>query len=159
MFTASELYGLAIQVEMNGERIYRNAAGKVTRDSLREILGWLADEEMRHQGEFLKIKQKVDDQSESGRSTSGMSDDESMILRMAMGRHAFSLDDLEAQSIPGEKELLETAILFEEDAIQFFDFIAGFLSDATALACIEAIRREELDHKRLLAEKLSELER
>ncbi len=157
MFTASDIFDLAIQVEMNGERIYRHAAGKVEGGSLKQVLGWLADEELRHQDAFLKIKEKIKEESKSGRPVSEFGEDEAMLLRSAMGRHAFSLDDFDAEAIRSEKELLETAILFEEDAIQFFEFIAGFISDPTVLATIAEIRGEELNHKRLLVEKTFEI--
>jgi rubrerythrin len=157
MFTASDIFDLAIQVEMNGERIYRHAAGKVEQGDLKQVLSWLADEELRHQDAFLRIKGKINEESKSGQPLSEFSEDEAMLLRSAMGRHAFSLDEFEAESIRSERELLDTAILFEEDAIQFFEFIAGFVSDPAALTTIAEIRGEELNHKRLLMEKSSEI--
>ena len=57
MFTASELFDLAVQVEENGERFYRYALGRVKRDALKNLLGWLADQELQHMSAFLEIKE------------------------------------------------------------------------------------------------------
>ena len=73
-----------------------------------------------------------------------------------MGRHAFSLDELEIDLIQDEKEVLRAAIAFEEDAILFFEFITPFVSDPGPLSTLEHIKKEELNHKLLLTEKLSE---
>ena len=78
-------------------------------------------------------------------------------MRGAMGRHAFSLDELRVDSIQEEKEILEAALNFEEDAILFFEFIAAFVTDPGALLTIQQIRTEELNHKLLLMEKISEI--
>jgi rubrerythrin len=74
-----------------------------------------------------------------------------------MGRHAFSLDELEIDSIRDEKDILQAAISFEDDAIFFFEFIARLVSDPEPLSTLEQIRREELNHKLLLTEKMSEV--
>jgi rubrerythrin len=154
MFTASELFDLAIQVEINGERFYRYALGRVRRDSLKQLLGWLADEEMRHKSTFLEIKEKTDEEAMPSGPFFSLSQE---ILRGAMGRHAFSLDELEIDLIQDEKEILLAAIAFEEDAILFFEFIAPFVSDPASLSTLEHIKKEELNHKLALTEKLSEL--
>jgi len=57
MFTASELFDLAIQVEVNGKRFYRYAMGRVKGDSLKNLLGWLADQELLHESVFVEIKE------------------------------------------------------------------------------------------------------
>ncbi|HIJ77629.1 MAG TPA: ferritin family protein [Deltaproteobacteria bacterium] len=153
MFTASELFDLAIQVEINGERFYRYALSRVKRDSLKNLLGWLADEELRHKSTFLEIKEKADDETTPSGTFFSLSQE---VLRNAMGRHAFSLDELEIDLIQDEKEVLRAAIAFEEDAILFFEFITPFVSDPGPLSTLEHIKKEELNHKLLLTEKLSE---
>lgn len=156
MFTASELFDIAIQVEINGERFYRYASGLVVDPSLREALVWLADQELQHRSLFLEIKKGSSALAEPGDPPP--TDEERMVLRAAMGRHAFSLDELNVHSLRNDRELMEAAIAFEDDAILFFEFISSLVSDPKALAGIEEIRREELKHRKLLVEKMSSIQ-
>lgn len=154
MFTAMEVFDLAIQVEENGERFYRYALGMVREDSLKNVLGLLADQELEHRSAFLEIRERIVDKTNPAPSVSPLSP---QVLRGAMGRHAFSLDELRVDTIQEEKEILEAALNFEEDAILFFEFIATFITDPGALLTIQQIRAEELKHKLLLMEKISEI--
>jgi rubrerythrin len=153
MFTAIEVFDLAIQVEENGERFYRYAQGRVKQDALKNVLGWLADQELQHMSAFTEIKERIGDKEDPALSISSLS---SQILRDAMGRHAFSLDELRIDSIQDEAEILEAAVQLEDDAILFFEFISAFISDPGALYTLEQIKAEELKHKLLLMEKISE---
>ncbi len=152
MFTASELFDLAIQVEVNGELFYRYALEKM-QGPVKDVLLWLAEQESEHRSVFLDIKERLCGKETSGPEISGAS---RTVLQVAMGRHAFSLDELDLDSIQDKCELLRAAISFEEDAIAFFELMSSFVSDTEAIATIEKIRREELNHKRMLLEKLSE---
>jgi len=154
MFTFSELFDLAIQVEVNGERFYRYAMNRVKGDSLKNLLGWLADQELLHESAFIEIKEKIVPGTRPAPSFSSLT---RQVLRSAMGRHAFSLDELQIDSIQDEKEILRAALLFEEDTILFFEFIAPFVSDPGAASILEKIRTEEFNHKQLLVEKISEI--
>ncbi len=58
MFTATELFDLAIRVEVNGERFYRYAMRMVKGDSLKKLFGWLADQELLHGSAFREIRRK-----------------------------------------------------------------------------------------------------
>ncbi len=156
MFTASELFDLAIQVEINGERFYRRALDRVEGATLKKVLGWLADQEALHKSAFRAIREKITEKTTVPSSFGSLNQ---QILRDAMGRHAFSLDELQISSIQTEKEVLQAALLFEEDAILFFEFIASFVSDSEALSTLEEIHKEELNHKLMLIEKLSEMDR
>jgi rubrerythrin len=153
MFTAVEVFDLAIQVEANGERYYRFAQSRVIGDRLKELLTWLADQEIQHADTLQELKEEVRDRFGDSEAIPGLS---RTALRSAMGRHAFSLDELEIHSIQSEEELLQAAIGFEEDSVQFYEFIAFFITEPRVLAVIARIREEELDHKRLLIRKVSE---
>ena len=153
MFTAAEVFDLAIQVEANGERYYRFAQSRAIQGQLRELLAWLADQEVQHTGTLQQLKEEVCGPVGDLEEIPGLG---RIALRSAMGRHAFSLDELEIHSIRDEKELLQVAIGFEEDSIQFYEFIAFFITEPRVLSIIDRIRAEESDHKRLLIRKVSE---
>ena len=152
MFTFSELFDLAIQVEVNGERFYRYAMNRAKGDSLKNLLGWLADQELLHESAFKELKERIVRGTKPAPPFASLTQ---QALRRAMGRHAFSLDELQIDSIRDEKEILQAAVLFEEDTILFFEFIAPFVSDPGASSILEKIKAEELSHKQLLMEKIS----
>ncbi len=152
VFTAHEIFDLAIQVEENGERFYRLALTGSQREPLRELLQWLADEEAKHRDIFRQLQESLSDE-DSGPVPA----EHGMDLRAAMGRHAFSLDEAEIGSMEDERELLQSAIDFESDSILFYEFIASLITGARALSSIQEIRGREIDHKRLLMERLSGL--
>jgi len=154
MFTASELFDLAIKIEANGERFYRHAMARVKIDSVKDLLGWLADQELVHKSAFAEIKERFTRGTNPVLSFPSLSQ---QALSRSMGRHAFSLDELQIDSIQDEEEMLRAAVLFEEDTILFFEFIASFISDPGVSSLLEKIRTEEFNHKRLLVEKLSEI--
>jgi rubrerythrin len=152
VFTAHEIFDLAIQVEENGERFYGLALSKSHREPLRELLKWLAAEEVKHKETFRLLQESLSDEDNGP-----VPAEHGMDLRAAMGRHAFSLDEAEISSMEDEQELLQTAIEFESDSILFYEFIASLITGARALAAIQAIRAQEMDHKRLLMERVSRL--
>lgn len=154
MFTASEIFGLAVQVEENGEQFYRYALGRVQRDSLKNLFGWLADQESLHRSRFAETRETIGRGTQLDPSFASLSQE---VLRRAMGRHAFSLDELQIDSIRDEEEILRAALLFEEDTIRFFELVASFVSDPVASSTLEKIRKEEAEHIELLAEKISEI--
>jgi rubrerythrin len=156
MFTVSELADLAVQIEINGERFFRHALSRVRQDSLKNLFSWLADQELQHRNAFIAIRDKAAD--EATPAGPGFPLDREVLCN-AMGRHAFSLDELDVDLIRDEKEILQAAIGFEEDTILFFEFISAFINDSASLSTLEHIKKEELNHKLLLSEKLSELQR
>ncbi len=153
MFTASELFDLAVRVEENGERFYRSAFKRAKSQTIKELLGWLADQEAEHRNTFSQIREAVAGQTRQdpapGRD----------ILRSAMGRHAFSLEELEVGSEENEEDILRAALGFEEDTLLFFDFISPFVSNRTVCGLLDKIKAEEREHKKILLDKISEIQK
>ncbi|MDR3567684.1 MAG: ferritin family protein [Syntrophobacteraceae bacterium] len=156
MFTASELFELAVRVEENGERFYRDALKKTKPGLVKDLLVWLADQEVEHKNTFARIKEMVAGQTEQDPALMSLGRD---VLVGAMGRHAFSLDELEIDSIRDEEEILRAALVFEEDTLIFFDFIAPFVSDRSISAMLDTIKAEERHHKQALLDKIAAIQR
>jgi rubrerythrin len=156
MFTASELFDLAARVEENGERFYRSAMKKTKPGPLKELLGWLAEQEVQHKNIFAEIKEKIAAEMEQDPALLSLGRE---VLQSAMGRHAFSLDELEIDSIREEEQILRAALVFEEDTLLFFEFISPFVSDQEVCAMLERIKAEELDHKQILLDKIAQIQR
>ncbi len=152
MFTVRDIYDLAIRIEENGERFYRQAIGEVSSPRLKELLLWNADEEVEHRDFFLQKKSALKDEvSLEGALAEQMT---GFILRDAVSDHAFSLDEVDFSKIADEKDLIRTAIIFEQDSITFYELIGGFISDPLTLEEIEAIKEEERKHITLLEDLL-----
>jgi rubrerythrin len=60
-FRASEVYEVAVQIEQNGEKLYRHAASVVDDPKLKDVFGYLADEEVNHQRLFEGLAKKVEE--------------------------------------------------------------------------------------------------
>jgi rubrerythrin len=150
MFAIGEIIDLAVKIEKNAEKVYRDAATEVANPSLVSLLHWLADEEVKHAKWFSELKQKVkktidDPQIEDmGRA----------ILQDALGDQTFSLQDVDFSKIEDVENLLERAIEFESDTILFYEMIRSFVvdEDKETLDHLNAIIEEEKSHVRLMEE-------
>lgn len=146
MFTTGEIVDLAIQIEKNGERIYRDAVKTAPNPSLAAGLERLADEEAQHAKWFSEIKEtaqtSIDDPpvEEMGKS----------ILRGILGGQVFSLQDVDFSSLEEVKELFELAIEFEKDTVLFYEMIRNFIEDEGSLSDLNKIIEEENHHIQLI---------
>ena len=60
MFNLRDVLDMAIQIERNGEAVYRRALARTEDPELIEMLTWMAGEESRHAGHFSDIRQRID---------------------------------------------------------------------------------------------------
>jgi rubrerythrin len=154
MFSASEVFDIAIQLEENGERFYRQAVLHVTDENLQKLLIWLAEQEMHHRELFVEMKSTFKRAPEDrwAEEASGA------ILQSAMGEHGFSLDEVDFSTIPSEEALMKVAIGFEQDGILFYELISSFVTDAATHMELERIIQEERAHIGLFEEHIRKLE-
>ena len=146
MFSLKDIIDIAVQIEQNGERVYRNAAGIVQDPSLRSILKWLADEEARHMKWFEELKTTVPNDGD-------FPEQEKMgkeLLREAVGTHSFALEETELSGMEKIEDLLGLAIEFEKDTALFYKMLQPLIEDQTTLDHLHAIIQEEENHARRL---------
>lgn len=146
MFTLNDICNIAIQIERNGERIYR-AAGKGCDDPrLAQVFNWLADEEMRHAQWFeslylpAPVPPEHEDIESMGRS----------LLREMMKDQAFSLEDVRIQAVTDLAGLFELSIEFEQDTILFYETLRSFIEEADTVEQLNRVISEEHGHVRQL---------
>ena len=150
MFTIGDIVDLAVQIEKNGERLYRNAAKQVSDPSVSALLLRLANDEVDHAKWFSKLKDKlnkvIDDPQieETGKR----------ILLGVLGDQSFSLKDVDFSSIKEIENLLRVAIEFQEDTVLFYEMIRSYIDEKETLDHLNTIIEEENDHIRLLQESL-----
>ena len=148
MFTIADIRDIAIQIEQNGEKAYRQASQQVADPAIAEIFSWMADEEKRHAQWFASIesdKELTEEQQaleEMGRG----------LLKEMIADQTFSMEHKE---LLGAKTFLETVVQsksFEKDTILFYQFIRGVLDDDDACRQIDLIIAEEQNHFARLTE-------
>ncbi len=148
MFTMSEIIEVAIRIEENGEKVYRDASEKVSDSSLISFFQWLADEEAEHVRWFFDLKSTVKEGSvdpqlgEMGRT---------LLLRM-VGDQSFSLKEMDLTTIVDLNEVLKIALGFEKDTVIFYEMMGSFVQEDAAAAKLDQIIQEENQHVKVLSE-------
>ena len=152
MFSAPEILDLAIQLEKNGESVYRNAVDKVTKPELVSLLIWMADEEARHMRWFSEVKNNFETHSinpfmeEMGRKVFGG----------ILGDKSFSHRDVDFSNVDRQEDLIGIFIEFEKDTILFYETLIPFIEDNETLENIAKIIAEENNHIKKLQDFLAD---
>lgn len=152
MFSLKDIIDIAVQIERNGERVYRNAAEKIENPSLRSLLLSLADDETQHAKWFEELIDKVPgtgefpEQEKIGRA----------LLQDAVGAQSFTLEDADFSSMKKIEDLLSLAIEFEKDTALFYGMLQPLIEDQKTLEQLHAIIQEEEAHARRLKEMMPE---
>ena len=129
MFTLHDILDIAIQIENNGEKVYRQALEVVDDTSLAALFKWLADEEVRHAELFSMMQQKaekvIDDPQivQMGKT----------MLQSAMRQHSFGLKEADFTEMRQLRDILALSIEFEKDTALFYQMLRPFLEDQAAI--------------------------
>lgn len=150
MFTLHDIIGIAVQVEENGERTYREAAAKVRHPQLAALLIQLADDEARHAEWFKNLGGRIDRVEVDDRLNSLGSS----MLRGIVGDENFSLADVDWAKAGGVADILASATELEADTVIFYEMIRSFVNDAATLTHLDTIIEEERSHGRQLQQAL-----
>lgn len=151
MFSVHEILDLAVQLEKNGESVYREAIDQVTKPDLVYLLTWMADEEAEHRRWFLELKDNFATRSinpfleEMGRQVFGG----------ILGEKSFSHEEVEFSKVKRLEDLIGIFIEFEKDTILFYETLTPFIEDKDTLQNITKIISEENNHIKKLQEFLA----
>lgn len=142
MFTSDEILDMAIQIELNGEGVYRQAVEKLAKPNLAALLESMADEEFRHAQWFEELKKRA-----------ATTPDNPFIKEMSrelfkdlLGEKGFSLREVDFESVEAVDELVAIFIEFEKDTILFYQIIEPFIAEDTTLETLKKIIDEEHSH-------------
>jgi rubrerythrin len=145
MFRAEDLFELAIRLENNGERYYRQYLGTVADPEIKRVLSWLAEQEVQHADYFTRLKQvSTEHRSDPADAPEGM------LLQDFLGKRALSLDEVQPAALTDIRQALQVALEFESDTILFFDLLRAFVTEPQALTELDAIIAEERRHIEIL---------
>ena len=142
MFSVLEILDLAIQLERNGESVYRNAVGKVTKPDLTSLLLWMADEEAQHGRWFSEMKKKIETHS----INPFMEEMSRQVFGGMLGDKSFSHRDVDFSKVDRLDDLIGIFIEFEKDTILFYETLIPFVEDNDTLESIKKIIAEENNH-------------
>ena len=142
MFSINEIFEIAIKIEKNGEAAYRKAIEKTSNPELASLLGWIADEEMKHTKWLAELRDKYMLMP----SESQVEEISSDLLNELLGDHSFSLDDVDFANIHEVNELIKVWIEFEEDTVIFYEMLQQFIEEEKTIGLIDQIIAEEKKH-------------
>jgi rubrerythrin len=148
MFNLRDVLDMAIQIERNGESVYRKALARTEDPELIEMLSWMAAEESRHAGHFSDIRQKLTLDGDNIL----MDELGTIMLESIVGNRSFSLEDVDFSKIEEVNDLLKVMITFEKDTVEFYRLFRTFLTDAAEKACLDGIITDEEQHIHKLEE-------
>ena len=146
MFTLYEIYDLAVKIEKNGEKYFRESVKKVSNPSLKTLFQWLAEQEVKHGKWFMQKKES----SKAGTETIALDEMSSKMLQDILGDQRFSLGEVEFAHIDTVGRLLSIATEFEEDTIIFFRMLRSLIEDDESLRGLDEIIEEENHHIQVL---------
>jgi len=142
MFSLKDICDVAIQIEKNGERVYRDAQAKVNDIKLKELLGWIADEEKRHAQWFQNLSKNIDIEVEHLQ----IEELGKRLIKDSIGDQTFSLADIELTQATTLHQVIDQSIEFEKDTIIFYEMMREFIEDKEILEQLEIILQEERKH-------------
>jgi rubrerythrin len=148
---------MAIQIERNGSRFYRQAAEGVGDVSLRQLLLDLADQEVGHERIFSDMLHSLTDEERTP-PPAGPDDDPAPYLRALADSQVFDpkadpVDLLKGLESP--LDILRTAIGLERVSIDFYLGIKESSPSSRVRGRIDEIIREEMRHVARLGKALA----
>ena len=148
MFTSLDILDVAVQLERNGEKVFRDAFKKVRHPDLADLLKWMADQEKMHIQWFTELKAQIKTPfldpilQKMGRE----------ILQETLEGASFNLKNIDFTKIDEINDLIKLFIEFEKDTSIFYELLLSFVEDSEARDLLEKIIDEEHSHAKLLKE-------
>jgi rubrerythrin len=149
-FNADDVFEMAVQLEKNGARFYRDASGTVEGDTAKALLLKLADMEDDHEKTFKEMRADLT----GGEKQSTVFDPEGeaiLYLRALADTRVFFEKEIDTSSL---REILKAAIEAEKDSIVFYLGMKEMVPEARGKDRMDGIIKEEMGHIRLLSKEL-----
>ena len=151
MFTAQEILDIAIRLEKNGEKTYRDARLHISGDALKTLLAWIAQEEHNHARWFTELKNRLT----QGEDHHLMAELSRALVEDVVQGQAFSLQEVDFETIDSPDKMLRTFIGFEDDTIAFYEVLKTFIDETAIATQLEQIILEEKKHMATFREMLA----
>lgn len=156
LFNAGEIFEIAIQIERNGARFYRNAAANTNDEGARHELLELAAMEDSHEITFTEMKRDLvgqDDQSD----WYDPENEAALYLQSFAQGQVFDMTKDPSELLDSSttlRQVLEWAIQRERDSVVFFLGLKDLVPASLGANKIEQIIKQEMAHIALLNRRL-----
>ena len=158
-FNADEIFEMAEQIERNGAKFYREAAGNSSDADVKEMLLSLAAMEDGHEKTFIQMRQELS--AEEKESNIFDPDDEvAQYLQTMADFHGTEGKVSPTEKLTGNESLadiLKIALQAEKNSIAFYVGIKDMVSSKSGKTKVQAIIIEEMAHVSTIGGKLQTL--
>ena len=155
VFNAEEIFEMALQIEKNGEKFYRESARKVRDSEAEDLLTRLADMEIEHQKVFQGMKTALTPADQKA-MTFDPNNEAGLYLASLANTKVFFEKDIDTSKLEG---IFKSALAAEKDSIAFYLGMKDVVPPGSGKEKIEDIIKEEMRHIRILGERLAALKK
>ena len=158
-FNADEVFEMAEQIERNGATFYREAAGKVTGQEMKDMFLNMAAMEDGHLQTFQSMRKELAAPEKAETAFDPYNEASLYLQTMADGKGSEGMKS-PTEKLTGKEsaqELLEIAIGAEKNSVLFYVGLKDLVSAKAGRDRIEAIIREEVKHVADLRRQLTAL--
>lgn len=140
-----DIFDFALQMELDGEKYYRDLAEKVKHDDLKKVLEGLAEDEQRH----YKIIQLAQSQTFNSIADSSLSSIPNVFSRNK-DKTIVPEDDLIAKLKDEQSDVYRAALLKEEESVALYRKLQENSKQPEAKSIFEKLMQEEEKHVEVL---------
>ncbi|MGD2173856.1 MAG: ferritin family protein [Candidatus Brocadiaceae bacterium] len=161
LYNAGEVFEMALEIERNGERFYRQAAGAADDPEIARALDALAEMESDHAELFARLKGELPADA-SPAIPYDPDGDVARYLRAAADNHVFNVYRDEPQHLSEKRaaeDILGAALQFEKDTVVFFLGIREMVPPELGRSEVDQLIKEEMAHIVDLTDQLERLRR
>ena len=149
-FNADEIFEMAEQIERNGSKFYKNAAGVVEGEEKNFLLE-LAKMEDEHEVTFAGLRKELT-AKEKATTTFDPEGEAAEYLKALADTRVFFDKEINPSNMI---DILKAAVMAEKDSIVFYLGMMELVPEKLGKDKINAIIKEEMAHIRLLSNKLA----
>ena len=158
-FNANEVFEMAEQIERNGAKFYREAAGKTSSQEMKDLFLNMAAMEDGHLQTFQEMRKELAAQEKAETTFDPYNEATLYLQTMADGKGSEGMKN-PAEKLTGNEspqELLEIAIAAEKNSVLFYVGLKDLVTAKAGRDRIETIIREEVKHVADLRRQLTAL--
>jgi len=147
-FNADEIFEMAEQIERNGAKFYREAAGKISNREMKEMFLNMATMEDGHLKTFQEMRKELAAQEKAETVFDPYNEATLYLQTMADGKGIEGMKSPTEELTGNEssQELLEIAIGAEKNSVLFYVGLKDLVTAKAGRDKVETIIREEVKH-------------
>lgn len=155
-FNAEEILGIAVQIERNGQKFYKQAAANIANEEHKKLLEELAAMEVAHEKYFSGMLNSLSP-DERGTKDYDLDNEAAGYLKNVADGNVFDYRKDPTELLKGIEsidDILRTAIGMEKESVVFYSGIRQMVPEHMGSERIDEIIKEELSHISLLSREL-----